>query len=1160
MAAIIVKSTGDGGFRVPLAQAEVARVDLIDIDLVIQARNGDRYILPGAGIDAMSAQPPAVVFADGATSAAALLQQVGRVETPEASIPVMASITEREIKDTVGSKNLHDDGADAAEQAETLQAQAEAQGGSEAEKVSPLQISSDATVEKMVAEVGKQLDKLHDKAADPVPSEPFEPPPAPAPGVGAAPNPVSLTPLVVFTLGNVTGETASGGTIHGSGGATGTGALNEIGVRDELQFATETISGTSGNDVIVADGTAVGNAGTSGGSFAKEMAIQISGYFTRLSDTFTISGLPASVNIEVGGAIVAKNADGSVTLPISVISESGATFKLVYATHEYGTGVDGLYESFVMTVDITGVRRGVEFHSQSSVTVEVRDAASAADISLADANGSAVYVLPAQGIPNYVDAGAGNDTVYGGYANDTLIGGTGDETLYGNSGNDTLVGGDGDDKLYGGSGDDLLMGGAGSNVIDGGSGVDTVSYADLAAGVNANLTTGTASGGATDILANIENLIGSEHNDTLIGDANANTIWGLAGDDTINGMGGADVILAGAGDDTVIVPGTNAGVLTIDGGDGVDSIDLSSNTAAVNLNLATGVTSGGNVNGAWVLNFENVTLGAGNDVVTGTAGANVIDGGAGVNTIYGQAGDDVIRVTGSTTANYLYGGTGADTIYGGDGNDNLYGDSTGSTSGQDGDDSLYGGAGNDTLWGSYGADLMDGGTGSDTVTYQNDGNGHRVILDANGDAMAEGGSTATTFTGGTSANNFAVGDRLVGIEHLIGGSGVDYFDVSASSAYHTLIGSGGSDILIGGNGGNRFDGGAGNDTITGGSGDDVLVVSSGSDYANLGGGVDAIYTSTVNSMVVVLDYAQAVAAGLSPLFPSVVTQAGLSGYEGFIYGFDGSSTAYTRVSGAENVTLTGSGGNDLIVGNDANNTILAGGGRDTVYGLGGDDLIYGGAGDNTIDGGAGNDTASFSDITTGIVANLATGLVTWDGGSSRLVSIENLIGTSYADVLRGDAGGNTLIGGGGADTLIGGAGADTFVMTVAQLSSAALVAGATTATDTDGSIDTLVLSGSYAGTALTSAIGKLGSIDVIDNRDGANNTFTLTAQQVQNIVDNGVGSTLTFRLDSGDTFTANASGSGSVASTDLGGGHTQYFYYSGAAQTGTVLAQVDVYK
>ncbi|MBK3575616.1 calcium-binding protein [Streptomyces sp. MBT65] len=89
----------------------------------------------------------------------------------------------------------------------------------------------------------------------------------------------------------------------------------------------------------------------------------------------------------------------------------------------------------------------------------------------------------ADGVDSWVDAGPGNDHLYGGAGkqtlngdagNDTIRGGTGDDVLhgnagndilYGNSGNDFLYGEAGNDKLYGGPGHDKLSGGAGSNVV-----------------------------------------------------------------------------------------------------------------------------------------------------------------------------------------------------------------------------------------------------------------------------------------------------------------------------------------------------------------------------------------------------------------------------------------------------------------------------------------------------------------------------------------------------------------------------------------------------------------------------------------------------------------------------------------------------------------------
>jgi Ca2+-binding RTX toxin-like protein len=74
-------------------------------------------------------------------------------------------------------------------------------------------------------------------------------------------------------------------------------------------------------------------------------------------------------------------------------------------------------------------------------------------------------------VENYLDGGAGNDTVIGRVAEGTngasfLKGGTGNDNL-------TVVGGSGN-VLEGGSGKDLLTGGAGSDMLAGGDGKDTL--------------------------------------------------------------------------------------------------------------------------------------------------------------------------------------------------------------------------------------------------------------------------------------------------------------------------------------------------------------------------------------------------------------------------------------------------------------------------------------------------------------------------------------------------------------------------------------------------------------------------------------------------------------------------------------------------------------
>src|SRR5690348_603771 len=60
------------------------------------------------------------------------------------------------------------------------------------------------------------------------------------------------------------------------------------------------------------------------------------------------------------------------------------------------------------------------------------------------------------------------------------------------------------------------------------------------------------------------------------------------------------------------------------------------------------------------------------------------------------------------------------------------------------------------------------------------------------------------------------------------------------------------------------------------------------------------------------------------------------------------------IFGADNATIVGTNGDDVIRGTDGPDIILAGAGNDVIFGLGGDDKICGGDGNDRIDGGSGN--------------------------------------------------------------------------------------------------------------------------------------------------------------------------------------------------------------
>ena len=171
-----------------------------------------------------------------------------------------------------------------------------------------------------------------------------------------------------------------------------------------------------------------------------------------------------------------------------------------------------------------------------------------------------------------LDGGSGNDTLNGGAGNDTAAYGsatsavtvslavTGAQNTNG-AGSDTLIGIENltgssfNDTLIGDGSANTLTGGAGNDTLNGGAGTDTAAYASATSAVTVSLAVSGAqnTGGAgSDTLVGIENLTGSNFNDTLTGDGNANTLTGGAGNDTLTGGAGNDTLIGGDGQDAFL--------------------------------------------------------------------------------------------------------------------------------------------------------------------------------------------------------------------------------------------------------------------------------------------------------------------------------------------------------------------------------------------------------------------------------------------------------------------------------------------------------------------------------------------------------------------------------------------------------------------------------
>lgn len=360
-----------------------------------------------------------------------------------------------------------------------------------------------------------------------------------------------------------------------------------------------------------------------------------------------------------------------------------------------GSGTDTIRAADDGDITLTGVRN-----------VEVIDGGdTASDILGTDSNNTLDFRKTELRNIDEIDAGAGNDRVYGSNSADTIVSAEGADKLYGQGGDDTFRVDTSDGK---------------ADYIDGGSGTDsvTVENGDLRlTGIrNVESVTGDADNGGIDLLGtsgnntfDLRNADLTNINDINVGAGN-DTVYGSSDDNTIRGEAGNDRLYGRAGDDTFHVTSENGSVNNISGDSGYDTVKSE---------------DGSDFSFSGIRGVEKIDGGDGDALdISGTDRNNTLD-------FRGAELDNIGEINAGAGNDRVYGSNGDDTILGDAGNDRLYGmDGADDLSGGAGNDLLYGGSGNDELSGGAGNDRMEGGSGDDLFTFGEGG----------GSDVARGGS------------------------------------------------------------------------------------------------------------------------------------------------------------------------------------------------------------------------------------------------------------------------------------------------------------------------------------------------------------------------------------------------------------------------------------
>ena len=544
-------------------------------------------------------------------------------------------------------------------------------------------------------------------------------------------------------------------------------------------------------------------------------------------------------------------------------------------------------------------------------------------------------------------AGTAGTAITSGSGDDVLTGNTGDDNLSTGTGSDTVnMTASGDDDINLGDGDDNLNDaeniGAADTVV-GGAGSDTLTFSDNwnVAAANLALTSGFDVIALEDDTGNHSITVGLD--DTVVGASDSDTI-------TINGAGTNDTVTltAAVSAGNTVILGDDGASFTLAGNTRVTIGVLDSNTADGDLSNETSTT---------------VTLGTGNEIVTGSDGQDTVvlvtDADSTANIDLG-AGDDSVTAAGEIVATATFiGGSGSDTLNFADGVD-VAAANLALTSGFDvitlaedtTDDNAVGL--NDTVVGASDAD---------TITINNHANdvttvtaevsaGNTVILGDGGGTYTLTGNTRVTIGVDDADGDGDLADEVsttvtlgTGNEIVTGSDGQDtvVLVTDADSTANIDLGAGDDSVTAAGEivATATFIGGSGSDTLNFADGVDVaaanLALTSGFDVITLAEDTTDDNAVGLNDTVVGASDADTITINNHANDATTVTaevSAGntvILGDGGGTYTLTGNTRVTIGVDDADgdgdladevSTTVTLGTGNEIVTGSDGQDTVV----------------------------------------------------------------------------------------------------------------------------------------------------------------------------------------------------------------------------------------------